>query len=200
MSAAGPSQGANCAPSGGSAAADLANEAASAGAIQPAGVVVIAVGNRSRGDDAIGPLLLDRLQDWLASGDRGADIELIEDFQLQIEHALDLAGRRLVLFIDAGTGTAAPYRLLATEAAAPSASHSSHALAPAAVLGVYRQITGANPPPAFVLCVRGHRFELGEDLSQPARAHVEAAWRQLVDLCEKPDVGHWQEAAARDAR
>ncbi len=33
MSVAGPSQGANCAPSGGSAAADLANEAASVGAL-----------------------------------------------------------------------------------------------------------------------------------------------------------------------
>jgi hypothetical protein len=32
MSAAGPSQGANCAPYGGSAAAELANEAASVGA------------------------------------------------------------------------------------------------------------------------------------------------------------------------
>jgi hypothetical protein len=34
MSAAGPSQDANCAPFGGSAAADLANEAASVGAQQ----------------------------------------------------------------------------------------------------------------------------------------------------------------------
>ena len=174
--------------------------AASVGAVQPAGLIVIAVGNRSRGDDAIGPLLLDRLQDWLANGDRGADIELLEDFQLQIEHALDLAGRRLVLFIDAGTGTAAPYHFHATAAAAPGASHSSHALAPAAVLGVYRQITGGSPPPAFVLCVRGDRFELGEDLSRSARVHAEAAWQQLVDLCERPDVDHWQETAARGVR
>jgi len=34
MSAAGPSQGANCSPSGGSAAAELANEAASVGAVK----------------------------------------------------------------------------------------------------------------------------------------------------------------------
>jgi hydrogenase maturation protease len=200
MSAAGPSQGANCAPSGGSAAADLANEAASVGAIQPAGVVVIAVGNRSRGDDAIGPLLLDRLDAWRAGGDRADDLELLEDFQLQIEHALDLADRRLVLFVDAGTGTAAPFAFYATEAAAPGASHSSHALAPEAVLGVYRQITGENPPAAFVLCVRGDRFELGEDLSGPARAHVEAAWQQLAALCARPDLDHWRETAARGRR
>jgi hypothetical protein len=87
-----------------------------------AGLLVIAVGNRSRGDDALGPLLLDRLERWRASGDRGADLELLEDFQLQIEHALDLAGRRLVLFVDAGTRTAAPFVFYATGAAAPGAA------------------------------------------------------------------------------
>jgi hydrogenase maturation protease len=159
-------------------------------------VLVIAVGNRSRGDDAIGPLLLDRLAAWLSNGDRGADFELLEDFQLQIEHALDLAGRRLVLFVDAGTGTPAPFAFRTAVATAPGGGHSSHALAPEAVLGVYRQITGDNPPPAFVLCVRGETFELGEDLSHPARAHAEAAWRQLVALCERPDAGCWNNAAS----
>jgi hydrogenase maturation protease len=173
---------------------------AKAGAVPRPGVVVLAVGNRSRGDDALGPLLLDRLGDWLAAGDRGADFELIEDFQLQIEHALDLAGRRLVLFVDAGTGTPVPCAFYATAAAHPGGSHSTHALAPAAVLGVYRQITGEDPPPAFVLCVRGERFELGEGLSGPARAHAEAAWRQLLALCERPDLAHWRESAARGGR
>jgi len=162
-----------------------------------AGVVVFAVGNRSRGDDAIGPLLLERLEAWLAGVDRGADFALIEDFQLQIEHALDLAGRRLALFVDAGTGTPAPYDFRTIGAAAPGGSHSSHALGPAAVLGVYRQVTGEDPPPAFVLCVRGERFALGEDPSPAARVHIEAAWRQLAALCERPDPEHWRATAAR---
>jgi len=164
-----------------------------------AGVLVIAVGNRSRGDDAIGPLLLDRLADWLASDDRGADFELLEDFQLQIEHALDLAGRRLVLFVDAGTGTAAPFAFDLVAAAAPVPGHSTHALAPSAVLGVFRQITGEDPPPSFVLCVRGDAFELGAALSVSARNHVDAAWRHLAALCEQPDPAHWREAALRSS-
>ena len=161
-----------------------------------AGVLVIAVGNRSRGDDAIGPLLLDRLAAWLAEGDRGGDFELIEDFQLQIEHALDLAGRRLVLFIDAGTGTAAPFAFDAVAAAVPAPGHSTHALVPSAVLGVFRQIQGQDPPPSFVLCVRGDAFELGADLSVAAQGHVDAAWRQLTALCERPIAVHWREVAA----
>jgi hydrogenase maturation protease len=61
--------------------------------------LVLAVGNPSRGDDALGPALLERLRD--AGVDAAGDVELLTDFQLQIEHALDLQGRQAVLFVDA---------------------------------------------------------------------------------------------------
>lgn len=196
-SLAGPAVGAPMGPASAGKATD--GEAPESGPTPAHGaaVLVIAVGNRSRGDDALGPLLLDRLDAFLAHRRVRDDFELIEDFQLQIEHALDIAGRRLVLFIDAGTGTAVPFGFCGVAAAAPLAGHSTHALAPQAVLGVHRQITGEEPPPAFVLCVRGERFGLGEDLSVAARAHLEAAWRHLVALCDRPDVLHWRDAAGR---
>ena len=53
-------------------------------------LVIFAVGNPSRGDDALGPELLARLADWLAKQNPAVDVELVEDFQLQIEHALDV--------------------------------------------------------------------------------------------------------------
>jgi len=53
-------------------------------------VVVFACGNPSRGDDALGPLLLDQLQIWLDEEGLADGFELISDFQWQIEHALDL--------------------------------------------------------------------------------------------------------------
>ena len=137
-----------------------------------AGVVVFAVGNRSRGDDAIGPLLLDRLAAWLGGRTDAGDFELIDDFQLQIEHALDLAGRRLVLFIDAGVGTAAPFDLRAIAATASLAGHSTHALAPQAVLGVYRQITGeASRRRRSCSACAASASSWATDLSVAARAH-----------------------------
>ena len=99
-----------------------------------AGVVVFAIGNPSRGDDALGPLLLARLAQWLAAQARGGEFELIDDFQLQIEHALDLQGRRLALFIDAGCATPAPFSFYPIVHAASSATSSTHALPPEGVL------------------------------------------------------------------
>lgn len=154
-------------------------------------VVVFAVGNPSRGDDALGPLLLARLADRLAAAGLAGRVELIEDFQLQIEHALDLAGRELALFIDAGAGTPAPYSFCRL-AAASGPAHTTHALPPAAVLQVYRRIEGAEPPPAFVLCVRGESFELGAPLSPAATGHAGQALALLERLLERPELSLWE--------
>ena len=154
-------------------------------------VVILAVGNPSRGDDAIGPLLCERLAAWLNDEQLAAYFELIEDFQLNIEHALDLLGRELVLFIDAGEGTRAPFCFSRVVPAAGMA-HCSHELAPEAVLEVFRRTMQQEPPPAFVLCVRGEDFELGEPLSAAARDNVELAWGCLQQLFRHPDRDNWE--------
>jgi hydrogenase maturation protease len=157
-------------------------------------VVILACGNPSRGDDALGPHLLDRLQDWLDAEGLADGFELIGDFQLQIEHALDLVGRRLALFIDAGSATPAPFSFYET-AASDATSHSTHALPPESVLAVLPRVSSETPPPAFVLCVRGEHFELGEALSEAAQAHADAAFDLLKRLCCCPQVEAWNAEA-----
>lgn len=155
-------------------------------------VVILACGNPSRGDDALGPLLLDRLQAWLDAEGLADGFELIADFQLQIEHALDLAGRRLALFIDAGHATPAPFVFRAAVASGVT-GHSTHALPPESVLAVLPRITEEAVPSAFVLCVRGEQFALGEGLSAAAAAHAEAAFELLKQLLSRPDAGAWSD-------
>jgi hydrogenase maturation protease len=160
------------------------------------GIVVFAVGNRSRGDDALAPLLLERLEPWLAAQSEPGAFDLIEEYQLQIEHALDLQGKRLALFIDAGVDTPGPFRFYPVAPGCAAATSSSHELSPQGVLEVYRQYEGVAPPPSFVLCVRGERFGLGEGLSAQARVHAEAAWRHLTELCRQPEAALWCALAA----
>ena len=162
-------------------------------------VVIFAVGNPSRGDDAIGPECYGRLEKMLKNEILANVVELIEDFQLQIEHALDLHGRQLALFIDAGVDTPAPYvfeRILPS----PAIAHTSHALSPRAVLQVYRQTEGGEPPPAFVLCVRGERCELGEALSGEATGRVEAAVGLVTELCRQPGLPAWEQLAGQASK
>lgn len=158
-------------------------------------VVVFACGNPSRGDDALGPLLLDRLQAWLMIEGMSRQFELIGDFQLQVEHALDLSGRHLALFIDAGSGTRVPFTFSRT-AAGGNTSHTTHAISPEAVLAVLPRVRNEAPPPAFVLCVRGERFELGEGLCASAQTNADAAFRLLQLLCRRPAVEVWTSLAS----
>jgi len=153
-------------------------------------LVVFAVGNPSRGDDAIGPVICGRLAKWLENEKLTDRVELIEDFQLNVEHALDLQGRELALFIDAGENTPAPFIF---EQIFPSTapSHTTHALPPQAVLQVYRQMEGTEPPPSFVLCVRGEGFELGAEMTPTALGGVEAAMELVERLFRKPTLADW---------
>ena len=137
-------------------------------------LVIFAIGNPSRGDDALGPLLSARLRPWLETAGLAATVELIEDFQLNIEHALDLVGRRLAVFIDAGAETPGPF-VFARILPSTATTHSTHALAPETVLHVYRLTEGREPPPAFVLCIRGEGFALGDGLSVAAESALAQA-------------------------
>ena len=72
-------------------------------------VLVFACGNPSRGDDALGPEFLQRLEAELEHQEKTKHIELLTDFQLQIEHAVDLNGRERVVFVDASMAAVAPF-------------------------------------------------------------------------------------------
>jgi len=157
-------------------------------------VVIFAVGNLSRGDDALGPECYGQLEKWLENENLAEQFELIEDFQLQIEHALDLQGRQLALFIDAGANTPGPYTFQRI-APASGAACTTHELPPEAVLQVYVQTEGSEPPPAFVLCIRGETFELGEALSAAAGSHLDAAFSLLTSLCRQPSLAAWEQMA-----
>lgn len=161
--------------------------------------LIIAVGNESRGDDALGPLLLRRIADWLAgfwlAGLKIAtEIELLEEFQLQVENTLDLMGRELVLIIDAGKDTLAPFTFCeATKKL--MAGHTSHAVAPEILLSIYVTVHGEEPPPTFILCVEGTTFELGEPLSPQASKNLEESFNFALGLLKHPEKNSWRDHA-----
>ncbi|MGD9296443.1 MAG: hydrogenase maturation protease [Chromatiales bacterium] len=137
-------------------------------------VLVIGYGNPSRGDDALGPLLLEGLE-ALRTRDRDLDcFDTLTDFQLQVEHAMDMHGYRQVIFVDAAVNLDRPFRFELLHAARDD-SYTSHALNPAAVLAVYEGFYEIPAPESSLLSIRGERFDLGEDLSETARQSLDEA-------------------------
>ncbi|OOG87607.1 Ni/Fe hydrogenase [Hydrogenophaga sp. A37] len=137
-------------------------------------LLVFGWGNPSRGDDALGPLLVEQLADRAQAQLPAGRLECLTDFQLQVEHALDLVGRERVLFVDAAIGLQTPFAV-STVLPAPVAGFTTHALAPEALLQVYTGLERAEPPPCTLLAIRAQRFELGEAPGEQAMADLAQA-------------------------
>lgn len=139
--------------------------------------LIIGIGNPSRGDDALGPLCIERLQALCLP-----DTELLTDFQLQVEYVLDLQGRDEVIFVDATASSTEAYTFAPVQACADH-SYTSHAVSPAALLAACLQLRQPLPSSVHVLAIRGYGFELGEPLSAQASAHLEQAIAFLRRHC-----------------
>ena len=161
-------------------------------------VLIFAIGNESRGDDGLAPLLLRMLEQWLQTADIDqGKFELIETFQLQIENTLDMQDRELILFMDAGIETPAPFSFTRAEITA-TPNLFSHALSPASLLALYPQIHQQAAAPAFILCLRGEQFDLGTGLSAAAANRMNQAMIFMQELLHK-DLHSWQACTAQRA-
>jgi hydrogenase maturation protease len=149
--------------------------------------LVFTWGNPSRGDDALGPAMYELLQQEDLNG-----VDLLTDFQLQIEHSIDLEGRERVLFVDASTSAKAPFEFFRLQPE-QDASYTTHAMSPQALLSVYQQVNGSAPPPAWLLSIRGYEFGLGLPLSTAANRNLLAAFNHVKKLLDPARPVDWME-------
>jgi len=143
-------------------------------------LVVLAWGNPSRGDDALVPEFLRCVERLVPAVPH--EVELVTDFQLQPEHATDLVGRDLALFVDASVVVPVPFGFDAV-VPARDPTFTSHAMSPGAVLAACAEAFAQPPPPGFLLAIRGERFVLGDPISAAGRRNLRDAaefYRQLL--------------------
>ncbi len=158
----------------------------SGGAYRPR-LLVLGYGNSSRGDDALAPRFVDIAQPLCANRYTRYDIEFLTDFQLQIEHTLDLVGFDAVLFVNASVACGEPFECGAV-LPQQDESYSTHTLTPRSLLAVFRKVQGTDPPPSSLLAIRGREFELGQPLSLPARVNLAAALMFFLRLVRTQDL------------
>lgn len=139
-------------------------------------VLVLACGNPSRGDDALGPLFIEALERDYQESIAAGKLECRWKYQWQIEDALALVGRRRVLFVDAVVGSGVSCDM----AAVPRVEGRgvlSHALSAGELLVVYRRLYGEAECSAEVLGIGGVGFELGAGVSGLGEKNLAAALR-----------------------
>jgi len=152
-------------------------------------VLIFTWGNPSRGDDALGTEIYDQLQQEDLEG-----VDLLTDFQLQIEHVVDLEKRERVLFIDASASATAPFEFYRLNPVQDD-SFTTHAMSPESLLATYIKVNQAEPPPAFMLSIRGYEFGLGLPMSDEANANLSEALKFIHLLLCRSGTEHWTQLA-----
>jgi hydrogenase maturation protease len=142
-------------------------------------LLLFGYGNPGRGDDALGPELVARIEEMQFAG-----VECQNDMQLQVEHVTDLHGCDQVLFVDADMSCKEPFEF-SEIGAVKDDSYTSHAMSPTALLHAYRQVYRKDAPPAFLLRIRGYDFGLGDPLTSHATENLEAAMKQVLEFIQQ---------------
>jgi len=137
-------------------------------------VLVLGYGNPGRQDDGLGPAA--------AAGIEGLgwpNITAFDNYQLNIEDAIDVAAHDIVWFVDATKTGPAPYAVHDVSPAC-KVEFTSHIVRPESILAIAHQCYGGSPR-AFVLAIRGYDFEFVESLTPAASDNLAAALAMLTD-------------------
>jgi hydrogenase maturation protease len=135
-------------------------------------VLILGYGNPGRQDDGLGPAASARIEalGW-------PNVTAYDNYQLNIEDALDVADHDVVWFVDAARAGSSPF---AVETLAPVSTleFTSHLVRPEAILAMASQYYGASPQ-AFLLGIRGYEFAFVEALTPAAAANLQSAVEML---------------------
>jgi len=143
--------------------------------------LLIGIGNPGRGDDGLGPALVERLAgaapESIPEGAIvaiGAGADAVWKYQLNIEDAALIGDYARVVFADASA--AADHGAFGLDPLQPGSAiaFTTHELAPASVLALCQDLYGRLPA-AWLLAMAGSSWELGQGLSAPAAAILDRA-------------------------
>lgn len=144
-------------------------------------VLIIAYGNPLRSDDGVAH----RVADGLESKFSGDEVEILRPQQLGPELAEAASRSRLVIFVDAA-GQGSPGEIQIQELSAGAHEMKGlfgHAIPPVAVIGLARQLYGANGK-AYSATIVGQSFEHGESLSAVVESAVPRMVARIAELVE----------------
>ncbi len=117
---------------------------------------------------------------------------MLTDFQLQIEHVMDLEKRERVIFVDASVSAKAPFEFHQIQADKDD-SYTTHAMSPQALLSVYEKVNKQTAPASFMLSVRGYEFGLGLAMSDKAIVNLDEAVIFIKQCLTDNNSKDWEE-------
>ena len=149
-------------------------------------VLAIGYGNRLRGDDGVGPLVVERVG-RLFSSRREKLVRTLAVQQLTPELAAEIAQSDVVWFVDAwANGRGLMVRKVAVD---PSIPCLEHGWSPGILLYLAKSLYGAEPI-AYHLLIPATQFDYGETFSELACSGVKWGIRAIAASVEEDVYSH----------
>lgn len=153
-------------------------------------ILLFAYGNISRGDDALGPLLLQQIQQRNIQAACGYPVEFLQDFQIQVEHVMDMQRCERVLLIDASQSLQQGFAFYPIKEQQETC-YTTHGMSASNLLNIYRQVHHQAAPSTYMLAIQGFHFELGQALSSQAQINLQSALNFLIELLSSKNLQQW---------
>lgn len=129
-------------------------------------MLVVGIGNSSRGDDGLGWRFV---EDVSKKSLPGCDTEY--RYQLQIEDSIFIKEYDLIVFVDA-SHECIPHGFSFTRCLPENSfNFSTHRIDPSSILWLCKELYG-NAPEAYVLAIEGKRWGLGDGLGKEAEENL----------------------------
>lgn len=144
--------------------------------------LVVGYGNELRCDDASGVIAAEKVRELQLTG-----VEVITRQQLVPEMSEAISQARCVIFLDAtDAGREAGVEVTSIQPS-PVKEVLTHACNPSMLLEMAEMLFG-HCPNAWCVTIPGKNFDVGQHLSECARAGIAAAVQEVNKLCEKFDA------------
>lgn len=154
--------------------------------VDPPSILVYAYGNPGRQDDGLGILLVGALAEW--AGKEGLEnVGFESNYQLNIEDALLISGKDIVIFADASAGDLEGIRLSRVHPSGTRPEFTMHSASPSFILALCRELYGKEPG-TWLLEIRGYEWALKEGLTPGAQENLMKALDFMKERLSDPGL------------
>jgi hydrogenase maturation protease len=148
-------------------------------------ILIYGYGNPGRQDDGLGIVLTQKLEKWV-SENKISGIDFDSNYQLNIEDAVAITQKDLVIFVDASEEDIEDFCLSKVDGSS-KVSFTTHAASPGYIVQLCRELFQKEPL-VLLLHIKGYEWAFQEGLSEQAQENLDQALAYMKYLLTHPEI------------
>lgn len=149
-------------------------------------ILIYGYGNPGRQDDGLGNSFIAKLDSWILEN-KFVHIETDSNYQLNIEDALAISDKKMVLFVDASIEEIDDFCFSAVNPSDSTIEFSMHAVSTSFVLDLCQKIYNKNPN-TYLLHIKGYEWDFNDELTVQGEENLFKALSLVQEVLNEDDI------------